>query len=354
MADETLSHNQVEGLLRAMASGKTRQGDRDDAAAAPGESPLERSTTLPPATPLARPVPPAATASPAVVPYDFQRPAPLPPARMQTLRELHTKLASDFAAAATTLLRMKVDVKLRSVEQMSYAELLSGRPAPQCLNVLTVEPLEGNWLLALPPPLTSAVVDRMLGGDGDPGPLVHRRPTEIESRLVSRFTAAFLGQLERAWQATVPLRLTVQRVEADPLMVQPTPPAEPVIAIALEMVLGTCRATLGLGIPLAWITQLEDVPEHAPRQGSAPTAATRSAVSHHLEVAAVELVVTLARSKIRTQDLLDLAVGDVITTEQEVTAPLELAVQGVPKFAVRPGAYLGKKAICVEGLIEPR
>ena len=354
MADETLAHNQVEGLLRAMASGKARRDDRAEAAAAAGDSPAEPSTPLPPVSPLAASSPPAPAASAAVVPYDFQRPAPLPPVRMQALRELHTKLASEFAAAATTLLRMKVDVKLRSVEQMSYADFLSGRPAPQCLNVLTAEPLQGTWLLVLPPPLTSAVVDRMLGGDGDPGPLVHRRPTELESRLVSRFTAVFVGQLERAWQAMAPLRLTVERVEADPLMVQLTPPAEPVIAISLEVAMGTCRAALGLAIPLAWMTQLADVPDPASRPGTSPTAATRSAVGHHLEVAAVELVVTLARSKIRTQDLLDLTVGDVITTEQEVTAPLELAVQGVPKFAVRPGAYAGKKAICVEGLIEPR
>lgn len=336
MADETLSHNQVEGLLRAMASGKARRGDRGDAAAEEDASP-EPPETRPP-----------------VVPYDFQRPAPLPPAQLQSLRELHSKLASDFAAAATTLLRMQVEVKLRGVQQVSYAEFLSGQPAPQCLNVLTVQPREGNWLLVLPPPLTSAVVDRMLGGDGDPGPLVHRRPTELESRLVNRFTAALLGQLERAWQAITPLRLAVDRVEADPLMVQLTPPTEPVIAIAMEVALGSCRATLGVAIPTAWIAQLDDVPEQAPHTGSAATAATRSAVSQHLEVAAVELVVTLARSKIRTQDLLDLTVGDVITTEQEVTAPLELAVQGVPKFAVRPGAYAGKKAICVERLIEPR
>jgi flagellar motor switch protein FliM len=64
-------------------------------------------------------------------------------------------------------------------------------------------------------------------------------------------------------------------------------------------------------------------------------------------------VVTLATSKIRTAELLDLAVGDLITTEQEITAPLELSVQGVPKFYARPGAYRGNKAVCIERLFEP-
>jgi flagellar motor switch protein FliM len=51
---------------------------------------------------------------------------------------------------------------------------------------------------------------------------------------------------------------------------------------------------------------------------------------------------------------LDLSVGDVIATEQEVTAPLELSVQDVPKFCARAGAFKGKKAVQIESYIEKR
>jgi flagellar motor switch protein FliM len=69
------------------------------------------------------------------------------------------------------------------------------------------------------------------------------------------------------------------------------------------------------------------------------------------EQALVDVVVTLAKSRIRTRDLFDLEVGDLITTEQDVTAPLELSLQGVPKFTVRAGALRGNKAVRIEGLI---
>jgi len=65
------------------------------------------------------------------------------------------------------------------------------------------------------------------------------------------------------------------------------------------------------------------------------------------------VVVTLARSKIRTGDLLDLAVGDIIATEKDVAHPLELSVQGVPKFHARPGAFRGKKAVRIDRTINP-
>ena len=64
------------------------------------------------------------------------------------------------------------------------------------------------------------------------------------------------------------------------------------------------------------------------------------------------MVVTLARSKIRTGDLLDLSVGDIITTEKEVKSPLELAVQNVPKYNATAGAFKGKKAVQIESTIE--
>ena len=66
----------------------------------------------------------------------------------------------------------------------------------------------------------------------------------------------------------------------------------------------------------------------------------------------MDVVVTLARSKIRTGDLLDLSVGDIITTEQEVKAPLELAVQNVPKYNATAGAFKGKKAVQIKSTIE--
>ena len=57
-------------------------------------------------------------------------------------------------------------------------------------------------------------------------------------------------------------------------------------------------------------------------------------------------------ARIRTADLLDLSVGDIITTEKEVNDPLELAVQEVPKYHARAGAFKGKKAVRIESVIE--
>ena len=85
---------------------------------------------------------------------------------------------------------------------------------------------------------------------------------------------------------------------------------------------------------------------------AAPTPETKSKITSSVDQAPVDVVVTLARSKIRTCDLLDLSVGDIITTEKEIKAPLELAVQNVPKYNATAGAFKGKKAVQIKSMIE--
>ena len=83
-----------------------------------------------------------------------------------------------------------------------------------------------------------------------------------------------------------------------------------------------------------------------------PTDETKGKITSSMDRAPVDVVVTLARSKIRTGDLLDLSVGDIITTEKEVTSPLELSVQNVPKYNASAGAFKGKKAVQIKSVIE--
>jgi len=344
MSDDSMSHSQVESLLRAMQAGAGSAPSKDAEAAATdarcsGTAALAAAAEQPTAV---------------VAPYDFKQRQRVSPDQMQSIRALHETIAHQFGGAASALLRCVVQCKLLKIAQVSYGEFITGLENPSCLQVLTAEPLPGAWLLDVTPPLAFAVVDRLLGGDAEPGYALRRELTEIESRLLQRWTNRFLVEVSQAWQTVAPLELAVDRDESDPQLALIVPPSDGVIAIALEVTLGRNSGLMNLCIPAASVAGMErrlsgqGRPEVTEAQ---PTDVTRQAIASHVDHAAVELTVTLARSKIRTAELLDLAVGDVITTEQEVSAPLELAVQGTAKFLARPGAYRGRKAICIQGLI---
>ncbi|MGB0596883.1 MAG: flagellar motor switch protein FliM [Rubripirellula sp.] len=347
MSDESLSQNQVESLIKAMESVDGGPPKALAAAGAAGDQNSPRPSAITPSG--------TAQIDAKVTAYDFKRPKRVGVDQMRAMHSLHETLARNFGAAISGMLRTMIEVKLFSVDQLTYSEFVFSLDNPSCFNVLRADPLEGNWVLDIAPSLSYAIIDRMLGGDPEPDDSIRRPLTEIETRLIGRVVQQFLIRLTEAWENITPLELSIESVESNPQLVQIVPPNEVVIVVGFEMLLGKNRGMLNLCIPFNTIENYNSKLSGNGWVGygkATPTEETRQRVSSSVDAAPVDVVVTLARSKIRTADLLDLSVGDIITTEKETQEPLELAVQDVPKFHARPGAFKGKKAVRIESTLE--
>ncbi len=338
MADEVLSQAEVENLITAMESQAAR------ASAAQAESGAR--------TPGGR----APRTREKVVPYDFKRPERVGKEQMRALQSLHEGFGRNFGAALSALLRSIVEVKLTSVDQLTYGEFVFSLENPTCFNLLRAEPLEGNLILDINPSILYPIIDRLLGGGKDAGPISRRPLTEIELRLVGRITSLFLHELKHAWDGVLPLKLSVERVESNPQLVQIVPPNEVVVLISFELMLGELRGMMNLCIPFNAIERVSSrlASNSWVTYGKASaTAQTRNALAQRLNSAEVELVVTLAESRITTGDLIGLRVGDIITTEKDVHQPLDVAVAGSSKFQASAGAFKGCKAIRIDAPLPP-
>jgi flagellar motor switch protein FliM len=137
--------------------------------------------------------------------------------------------------------------------------------------------------------------------------------------------------------------------------VQIVPPNEVVVLISFELTLGDARGMMNLCIPFnaieriatrlsanSWVSYgtKKATPENIQR------------ISNRLSEAVVEVVVELAETNISTSDLIGLRVGDIIATEKDIERPLVVSVEGRPKFHAKAGAFKGRKAIQVMGMIE--
>ena len=355
MSDDSLSQNQVESLLKAMedvdhAGGPQTTdsgGDGVDADAASGAGRTNGDRHVVGSPPPRRPGAP----EPKITSYDFKRPERVGKEQMRSIQTLHESLARNFGASFSGMLRTMIEVNLVSVDQLTYSEFIFGLDNPSCFSVLSVGPLEGNWVLDIAPTLSYAIIDRMLGGDPDPDEAVRRPLTEIENRLIGRVVSLFLDQLQVTWENIVDLKLNVEKVESNPQLVQIVPPNEVVILIGFEVAINKNRGMFNLCIPY---NTIENYNQKLSRNGwvgyakAQPTDESKAKVRGNVHAAMLDVVVTLARSTVRTSDLLDLAVGDIITTESDVGMPLELSVANVPKFSASPGALKGKKAVKVQ------
>ena len=335
MPGDVLSQAEVESLLNAVdANAKSTQtASRAAAAAAPAAAP---------------PVP---RSRDKVTPYDFKRPERVGKDQMRALQTLHEGFGRNFGAALSALLRSIVEMKLTSVDQLTYSEFVFSLENPTCFNLLKADPLEGNLILDINPSILYPIIDRLLGGGRETSSLARRPLTEIELRLVRRITELFLEELHRAWENVLALDLAVVRVESNPQLVQIVPPNEVVVLISFELTVGDVRGMMNLCVPFnsierisgklssnSWVT-------YGRRQA---TPESIRQISGNLQGSLLAMVVRLAETRISTKELMGLRVGDIITTEKDVRSPLVVELEGVSKFTARPGGFKGQKAIRIE------
>jgi flagellar motor switch protein FliM len=335
MAADVLSQAEVENLLSAMAAS-------GEAALAGAAGPAEHD-------------PAAAKQREKVTPYDFKRPERVGKEQMRALQTLHEGFGRNFGAALSALLRSIVEVKLTSVDQLTYSEFVFSLENPTCFNLLKAEPLEGNLILDVNPSILYPIIDRLLGGGREGGPLARRPLTEIELRLVSRITGLFLDELRHAWENVIELKFQVVQVESNPQLVQIVPPNEVVVVISFELTIGELRGMMNLCIPYNSIERIggqlsaNSWVAYGRRQATPETIQqiTRTACASR-----VQLSVRLAQTRIGTGELIGLRIGDVITTQKDVHSPLVVSVEGIPKFRALPGAFKGHKAVRIDGVID--
>jgi flagellar motor switch protein FliM len=340
MGGDVLSQAEVESLLSAMSTGS------ESAAPAPPQQAKaeEAPTAFKPPKPREK-----------VTPYDFKRPERVGKEQMRALQTLHEGFGRNFAAGLSAMLRSMVEVKLTSVDQLTYSEFVFSLENPTCFNLLNAAPLEGNLILDINPSILYPIIDRLLGGGREGGPLARRPLTEIELRLVSRITNLFLSELRHAWENVLLLELEVVRVESNPQLVQIVPPNEVVVLISFELTIGEVRGMMNLCIPYNSIERISgklSANSWIAYGRRTCTDESIKQITKRLRSSLVEMKVRLAQTRITTGELVGLRVGDVITTEQDINSPLKVIVEGIHKFNARPGSFKGHKAIRLEEAVE--
>jgi flagellar motor switch protein FliM len=270
---------------------------------------------------------------------------------MRSFHALHEGFSREFGAALSGMVRSIVEVKLVSVDQLTYSEFVFSLENPTCFNLLRAEPLDGHIILDLNPSIIFPMIDRLLGGGRSPQQTVPRRPlTEIEQRLLSRITDLVIAGLKVAWSNVCELKLRVTQMESNPQLVQIVPPNEVVVLISFELSMGESRGIMNLCIPYNTIEPLAGkLAANTWTSYTQKQADPRQIVNLETGVAsaAVEVVAYLASTRLTASEVVSLAVGDVICTENARQQPLTICIEGRPKFEGYAGLVKGHKAVRV-------
>ncbi len=289
--------------------------------------------------------------------YDFKRPERISKDQMRSLQTLHEAFARNFGASLSGFLRTIVEVRVEQAEQMTYSEFLSSLANPTCFSLISGDPLDGQFCLEISPLIIYPILDRLMGGNTRDLFVPQRPMTMIEMRLVRRILERGMQPLNDAWAAIDDFGFLLGEMETNPQLVQIVPPNEVVVVIGFEVRMGGRSGTMKLCLPYNVIEPLtEDFNTQNwfvnSREESGGT--VRTMIEQGLSEAALDIEVTLASTSITFEELRQLQVGDLITTQKPAGEPVVVSVGGSPKFSGALGHHRGSSAVRIlDGIPTP-
>lgn len=288
--------------------------------------------------------------------YDFKRPERVSKDQMRSLEAIHEGFARNFGASLSAFLRTIVEVRVATIEQLTYSEFIHSLPNPTCFNLLNAKGLEGQLCLEISPLIVYPIIDRLLGGSNAELFIPQRPLTAIEWRLVKKITDRALSHMSEVWSSLVEVEFSLAETESNPHLVQIVAPNEVVVVIGLELKMGTRAGTMTLCLPFNVVEPIMGklaTQSWLAYQRKASSGKQRERLTNQVKGAEVGLRAFLAGTSITVDDLLHLQPGDILPTAKPCDSDLIVQVESRNKFAGRLYQHKGMRAIRITRMAEP-
>ena len=289
-----------------------------------------------------------------VVPYDLTSQEKIIRGRLPTLDIINQMFSRLFRNTFSTLMRKSVDVSTVSTDTIKFGDFLRSLPVPSSLHIFRMEPLRGHGLMVVESKLVFAVVDTFFGGSGTKEAKITGRDfSSIEIRMTKSVVLSALQDLEKAWRPVHAVTTNFVRSEVNPQFAAIVPPTDIVLVILFEIEMESISGTLTICLPYAAIEPI--IPKLKASFQSEEMEVDQVWVRRlrtELLATEIELVAELGTTVVTPQDLMNYKVGDTIMLGNDVSDPLLLKVEQIPKFKGFPGVSRGNKAIQLTETIE--
>ncbi|MCI5731254.1 MAG: flagellar motor switch protein FliM [Eubacterium sp.] len=319
---DVLSQNEIDNLLSALSSGEfdpNEAGDVEDKQ---------------------------------VKDYDFARPSKFTKEHLRTLVFIFEHYARLLSTNLPVYLRKNVQVEVMHSEAATYQEFSNSLSNPVLLGVINFAPLEGNIIMEMSTGLGYTIVDRMLGGGGQPLEK-NREFTEIELTIIERIMVVCTNLLVEPWQTVQQLEPMLERIETNSQFAQFVTPNEMTSIITMSIKVGDVEGLMNICIPFAVLEPVIDKVNTKywySTSTETENGAYRDYLEESLQRAHVPVRAIMGRSAISVNDFIHLQPGDIIKVNTKLEDELDVYVGNIKKFSAIPGAYEDSYAVKIKSI----
>ncbi|MBR6228244.1 MAG: flagellar motor switch protein FliM [Eubacterium sp.] len=284
--------------------------------------------------------------------YNFARPSKFSKEHLRTLVFIYEHYARLLSTTLPVYLRKNVQVEVMHSEAATYQEFSNSLSNPVLLGVVNFSPLEGNIIMEMATGLGYAIVDRMLGGDGQP--LEKTRDfTEIELTIIERIMVVCVNLLVEPWQTVAQLEPVLDRIETNSQFAQFVTPNEMTSIITMNIRIGSAEGLMNICIPYDVIEPVIDKLNTKNWYSSNETTEIgtyKEVIEESLQKARIPVRAIMGRSAISVNDFMHLLPGDIIKIDTHLEDELDVYVGNIKKFSAIPGAYNDSYAVKIKSI----
>jgi flagellar motor switch protein FliM len=285
--------------------------------------------------------------------YDFKRPNRVSKEQLRAFRGIHDKMARSLSSQISSIMRSIVEIQLHSVDQMTYGEFLMSLPNPTSFNVFSMKPLEGSGVLEINPSIAFPMLDRLLGGKGDPFD-TNREFSDIELSLFETILRVMMGTLKEAWGPVTDVYPNVENKESSPNVVQIVAQNEIVVMVVMEIIIGHSSGMMNICYP---VISLEPVlPKLASRDLMLNETSSKKSRNQELQVllggAQVVVEANLGEAELSLGEILELRLGDIVRLKTPADDVVILNIDGKNRFRGEIGLRRFRKSVQITEVID--
>ncbi len=285
--------------------------------------------------------------------YDFTRPAKFSKEHLRTLEIIFENFGRLVSSNLPAYLRKNVQVDVMNSEAVTYSEFSNALSNPVLLGIVDFAPLKGNIIIELASNLGFTIIDRMLGGLGDP--LDKPRDfSEIELSVLERIFTVFVDLLREPWKNVVEIHPRLERIETNCQFAQIISPSEMIAIVTINICIGNVEGLMNICLPFL---TLEDIMDKLNTKYWFSTMKNKDEESYKefietaINKAQIPMKVVIGKSSISVMDFINLQVGDIIKLDSHVNDELDVFVGNIVKFKALPGSGAENYAVKVTEII---
>ncbi|USF27921.1 Flagellar motor switch protein FliM [Firmicutes bacterium ASF500] len=274
--------------------------------------------------------------------YDFYSPRKFTKDRLKMLNSIFESYARVINSRINALLHATCEIEVDSVEEQRYYEFGNALTESDVVALarIDLEKLQGEdpILVHMDTPVVLSMLDRMMGGEGEPDPNLSSEynMTDLELNMYEDLIKDLIPIMGNSWENYITVQFSYIRTEVNPTLVQLIGYDETVVIVGINIKFPNCTGRMSLCLPGEMLTNIfSEISKSTSRRTTGEDKSEE--IFGTLRESELEIVAELARTRILLSDLYHLNVGDVVDIKRPKDSPVFLNIGGRRWFDGRMG-----------------